>query len=73
MKNALGDWSVFSDSDDYFMEDSLNYLENAIKTQGDNNLIVFGYYEEIEFNCVEKRNLYPKNSAFDVKSYISQI
>ena len=73
ISNAQGTWVTFVDSDDYYMKDSLHYMEECITRNENVDLIVFGYYEEIKANTFENRNLLCQNKVISTKEYIDKV
>lgn len=73
LSNAQGEWVIFVDSDDYYMEDSLHYMEEYITKNENVDLIVFGYYEKIEINTFKNRSLCSQNKIIGIKEYIAKV
>lgn len=73
ISNAQGTWITFIDSDDYYMKDSLHYMEECIIKNENADLIVFGYYEEIKENIFKNRSLCSRNKVVSTREYIQEV
>lgn len=59
LDNAIGEYIIFVDSDDFLMSGTLNYLQNTLLMNNDVDMLFFNYYE-VAPNKVEEHDYRPQ-------------